>query len=82
MSTFSSNLPIKMQRNQAFSSSSRYQSYSPSPCFGPPRNQYYPNASYAPQPPQPFQPNTCFMPANVIRKMSNTTPPKGFGRNF
>ncbi|KAJ8719032.1 hypothetical protein PYW07_016588 [Mythimna separata] len=75
------NFVLRMQRNQAFSSNmnSRYQSFSPSPCFGPPRSQY---GSYAPQPPQPFQPNTCFMPANVIRKMSNTTPPKGYGRNY
>ncbi|PZC86150.1 hypothetical protein B5X24_HaOG213108 [Helicoverpa armigera] len=71
-----------MQRNPAFSSAMNngYPSYciAPSPCVGPPRNQFYPNGPA----PQAFQPNTCFMTASVIRKMSNTTPPKGYGRNF
>ncbi|KAF9824042.1 hypothetical protein SFRURICE_020308 [Spodoptera frugiperda] len=75
-------LQSPMQRNPAFPSamSSGYKSFSPSPCFGPPRNQYS-AGSYA-QPTQPFQPNNCFMTASVIRKMSNTTPPSGFGRNY
>ncbi|KAF9409566.1 hypothetical protein HW555_011098 [Spodoptera exigua] len=71
-----------MQRNPAFPSamSSGYKSFYPSPCFGPPRNQCS-AGSYA-QPTHPFQPSNCFMTASAIRKMSNTTPPSGFGRNY
>ncbi|KAF9409567.1 hypothetical protein HW555_011099 [Spodoptera exigua] len=73
---------MRMQRNPAFPSAmnSGYKSFYPSPCFGPPRNQYS-TGSYA-QPTQPFQPSNCFMTASAIRKMSNTTSPSGFGRNY